>query len=215
MWRPNTDACALRGHPVQVAATIIDGETASRLRQERLAGSRSREERSQEACCRSPFILGPFLARPMTTANQATSNWTSAAALARLIAHSDRRKPYQGQPQRRRAHTARRSPEGTLREATSRNQARRRPEIGRGQIKLSDHIAAKTGKPFAVMQPAPRRWPSSTTSPAPVSTKAMRSMCSASFPKGDNTRPLKDRSPLPHTLETISPCSHRLSGELV
>jgi hypothetical protein len=47
MWRPNTDAWALRGHPDSVAATIIDGETASRLRQERLAGSRSREERSQ------------------------------------------------------------------------------------------------------------------------------------------------------------------------
>jgi len=47
MWRPNTDAWALRGHLDSVAATIIDGETASRLRQERLAGSRSREERSQ------------------------------------------------------------------------------------------------------------------------------------------------------------------------
>jgi hypothetical protein len=45
MWRPNTDAWALRGHLGAVAATIIDGETASRLRQERLAGSRSREER--------------------------------------------------------------------------------------------------------------------------------------------------------------------------
>jgi len=44
MWRPNTDAWALRGHLDSVAATIIDGETASRLRQERLAGSRSREE---------------------------------------------------------------------------------------------------------------------------------------------------------------------------
>ena len=32
---------------------------------------------------------------------------------------------------------ARRSPEGTLREATSRNEARRRPEIRRGQIKRS------------------------------------------------------------------------------
>jgi hypothetical protein len=30
-------------------------------------------------------MLGPFLARPMTTANEATSNLTSAAALARLI----------------------------------------------------------------------------------------------------------------------------------
>jgi hypothetical protein len=38
-----------------------------------------------EACCWSPFILGPFLARPMTTANEATSNLTSAAALAKLI----------------------------------------------------------------------------------------------------------------------------------
>jgi hypothetical protein len=47
MWRPNTDAWALRGHLDSVAATIIDGETASRLRQERLAGSRLREERSQ------------------------------------------------------------------------------------------------------------------------------------------------------------------------
>jgi hypothetical protein len=47
MWRPNTDAWALRGHLDSVAATIIDGETASRLRQEWLAGSRSREERSQ------------------------------------------------------------------------------------------------------------------------------------------------------------------------
>ena len=47
MWRPNTDAWAWRGHLDSVAATIIDGETASRLRQERLAGSRSREERSQ------------------------------------------------------------------------------------------------------------------------------------------------------------------------
>ena len=85
MWRPNTDAWALRGHLDSVAATIIDGETASRLRQERLAGSRSREERSQEACCWSTFILGPFLARPMTTANEATSNLTSTTALARLI----------------------------------------------------------------------------------------------------------------------------------
>jgi Adenylate and Guanylate cyclase catalytic domain len=33
MWRPNTDAWALRGHLDSVAATIIDGETASRLRQ--------------------------------------------------------------------------------------------------------------------------------------------------------------------------------------
>ena len=47
MWRPNTDAWALRGHLDSVAATIIDGETASRLRQERLAGSRSREERGR------------------------------------------------------------------------------------------------------------------------------------------------------------------------
>jgi hypothetical protein len=47
MWRPNTDAWALRGHLDSVAATIIDGETASRLRQERLAGSRSLEEQSQ------------------------------------------------------------------------------------------------------------------------------------------------------------------------
>jgi hypothetical protein len=37
MWRPNTDAWALRGHLDSVAATIIDGETASRLRQERFA----------------------------------------------------------------------------------------------------------------------------------------------------------------------------------
>jgi hypothetical protein len=40
MWRPNTDAWALRGHLGAVAATVIDGETASRLCQERLAGSR-------------------------------------------------------------------------------------------------------------------------------------------------------------------------------
>jgi hypothetical protein len=38
-----------------------------------------------EACCWSTFILGPFLARPMTTANEATSNLTSAAALAGLV----------------------------------------------------------------------------------------------------------------------------------
>jgi hypothetical protein len=35
------------------------------------------------------------------------------------------------------------------------------------------------------------------------------------LPEGDNTRPLIHTQPLPHTLETISPCSHRLSGELV
>ena len=46
-----------------VAATIIDGETASRRRQERLAGSRSRRRAIPEACCWSTFILGPFLAR--------------------------------------------------------------------------------------------------------------------------------------------------------
>ena len=52
-----------------------------------------------------------------------------------------------GQPQRRRAHTARRSPEGTLREATSRNEARRRPEIGRGQIKFSHADALLRRRP--------------------------------------------------------------------
>ena len=46
---------------------------------------RSRSITGISACCWSPFILGPFLARPMTTANEATSNLTSAAALARLI----------------------------------------------------------------------------------------------------------------------------------
>jgi len=63
-------------------------ETASRLRQERLAGSRSREERSTDACCWSTFILGPFLARPMTTANEATSNLTGEVGgdAPRLIA---------------------------------------------------------------------------------------------------------------------------------
>ena len=45
MWRPNTDEWVLRGRLGAVAATVIDGETASRLRQEWLAGSRSREER--------------------------------------------------------------------------------------------------------------------------------------------------------------------------
>jgi hypothetical protein len=35
------------------------------------------------------------------------------------------------------------------------------------------------------------------------------------LPEGDNTRPLIHTQPLPHTLKTISPCSHRLSGELV
>jgi hypothetical protein len=46
MWRPDTDEWVLRGRLGAVAATVIDGETASRLRQEWLAGSRSREERS-------------------------------------------------------------------------------------------------------------------------------------------------------------------------
>ena len=45
-----------------------------------------------EACCWSPFILGPFLARPMTTANEATSNLTSA-------------NPTIGRDARRRRHT--------------------------------------------------------------------------------------------------------------
>ena len=85
MWRPNTDAWALRGHLDSVAATIIDGETASRLRQERFAVHDREKSGPPEACCWSTFILGPFLARPMTTANEATSNLTSAAALARLI----------------------------------------------------------------------------------------------------------------------------------
>ena len=57
MWRPNTDEWVLRGRLGAVAATVIDGETASRLRQEWLAGSRSREERSPEACCWSTFII--------------------------------------------------------------------------------------------------------------------------------------------------------------
>ena len=35
------------------------------------------------------------------------------------------------------------------------------------------------------------------------------------LPEGDNTRPLIHTQPLPHILKTISPCSHRLSGELV
>jgi hypothetical protein len=59
MWRPNTDAWALRGHLDSVAATIIDGETASRLRQERLAGSRSREERRRAAMAKSP-VAGKY-----------------------------------------------------------------------------------------------------------------------------------------------------------
>jgi hypothetical protein len=60
MWRPNTDAWALRGHLDSVAATIIDGETASRLRQERLAGSRSREERSQRTVAGPRSSSGRF-----------------------------------------------------------------------------------------------------------------------------------------------------------
>ena len=42
MWRPNSDEWALKGRLEAVAATVIDGETALALRQERPAGSRSR-----------------------------------------------------------------------------------------------------------------------------------------------------------------------------
>jgi hypothetical protein len=42
MWRPNGDEWALKGRLGAVAGTVIDGETAPALRQERLAGSRSR-----------------------------------------------------------------------------------------------------------------------------------------------------------------------------
>ena len=89
MWRPNTDEWVLRGRLHAVAATVIDGETASRLRQEWLAGSRSREERSPRGLLLgSTFILGPFLARPMTTANEATSNPSSTVrAGPREISH--------------------------------------------------------------------------------------------------------------------------------
>jgi hypothetical protein len=45
MWRPNSDEWALKGRLGAVAATVIDGETAPALRQERLAGSRSRAGR--------------------------------------------------------------------------------------------------------------------------------------------------------------------------
>ena len=68
MWRPNTDAWALRGHLNSVAATMIDGETASRLRQERLAGSRSREERSQRPVAGPPSSSGRFWRVPGSAA---------------------------------------------------------------------------------------------------------------------------------------------------
>ena len=77
MWRPDTDEWVLRGRLGAVAATVIDGETASRLRQEWLAGSDREKSGPPEDCCWSTFILGPFLARPMTTANEATSNPSS------------------------------------------------------------------------------------------------------------------------------------------
>jgi hypothetical protein len=48
-----------------VAATIIDGETASRLRQERLAGSRSREERRRAAMAKSP-VAGKYDVDPIS-----------------------------------------------------------------------------------------------------------------------------------------------------
>ena len=51
-----------------VAATIIDGETASRLRQERLAGSRSREERSQRPVAGPRSSSGRFWRVPGSAA---------------------------------------------------------------------------------------------------------------------------------------------------
>ena len=45
MWRPDTDEWVLRGRLGAVAATVIDGETASRLRQ-MARRFRSREERT-------------------------------------------------------------------------------------------------------------------------------------------------------------------------
>ena len=42
MWRPNSDEWALKGRLGAVAGTVIDGETAPALRQERLPASRSR-----------------------------------------------------------------------------------------------------------------------------------------------------------------------------
>ena len=50
------------------AATIIDGETASRLRQERLAGSRSREERSQRPVAGPRSSSGRFWRVPGSAA---------------------------------------------------------------------------------------------------------------------------------------------------
>ena len=60
MWRPNSDEWALRGRLGAVAATVIDGETALALRQERLSGSRSRAG-GHERRRRFALVLGPFL----------------------------------------------------------------------------------------------------------------------------------------------------------
>jgi len=49
MWRPNTDESALQGRLGAVAATVIDGETASRC--------------AKKGSCWFTFVLGPFLAR--------------------------------------------------------------------------------------------------------------------------------------------------------
>ena len=63
MWRPNTDEWALRGRLGAVAATVIDGETASRGAKN---GSPARDPEQggrEEGGCWSAHVVGPFLAR--------------------------------------------------------------------------------------------------------------------------------------------------------
>jgi hypothetical protein len=72
MWRPDTDDWALQGRLGAVAATVMDGETASRCAKNG-SPARDPERGGQEEGCRwFALVLGSFVGRTMTPSNEAT-----------------------------------------------------------------------------------------------------------------------------------------------